>query len=552
MPLSGGRELARRIGSRIELRPDALRCRLRMRGFIAADSHEIDCAFTFSVLALDQPAERQMLAETFLDNDDSVTAEEVAEHFLPSLHDAATQLIAQQPAEHWIEEANRQPLLDALRQEGNSVAFACGVELLPPFELTVESPTLHREKIEVMQRKLTERRAAGQAEHVQKAAELLRQFQSLRDAAPAGLSPGKILEQVSPADRGNMLETLLLASSAGCEQMLWAVAGPNLVKIDPRATPPRAEMIPLPGDLGPLRSVQSEEVDGTKKLLVGAQSGVVVVDAQHPTDVQRYADRAITSAMGFNAVVAAGDMIWATHAEAGTVGWRIGEFDKPAFTLRPQASAVAPTPSTPPPLPTSAAGNASIIASMRGGTGAGSGSFAATSGPRNAAALDSRRILYSAGGTVFIADDTGTSGVVSASSATVVFIAIEDDIVQIVRADGTVDRLDATSLQRLGSDRRCGEITAAAPLPWLGTTRLLLATSDGPICCVGRDDPLVTQYVSPHRGVRALAATNDCVAGLSADRQRIVLWKSWDGRQPSGEIHIAHIARHRAADVCFG
>jgi hypothetical protein len=181
-----------------------------------------------------------------------------------------------------------------------------------------------------------------------------------------------------------------------------------------------------------------------------------------------------------------------------------------------------------------------------------SGNFSgSTSGPRNAAALDSRRILYSAGGTVFIADDSGTSGVVSASTATVVFIAVEEDVVQIVRADGTVDRLDATSLGRIGSDRRCGEITAAAPLPWLGTTRLLLATSDGPICCIGRDDPLVTQYVSPHRGLRAIAATNDTIAGLSADRQRIVLWKSWDGRQMAGEIHIANIARHRAADVCF-
>lgn len=549
MAFSGGRELARRVGSTIELRADALRCRLRLRGFIASDSHEIDLTFSFSVMALDQPAERQMLAETFLDGDDSVTAEEVAEHFSPQLRDAAMQVISAQPAEHWINEANRAVIVDALREEGNSVAFACGVELLPPFELTVESPTLAREKIEVMQRRLTERRTAGQAEHVQKAAELLKQFQSLRDSAPAGLSPGKILEQVSPADRGNMLETLLLASSSGCTNMLWAVAGPNLVRIDPRSSPPRCEMIPLPGDLGPLRSVQCDVVVTTKKLLVGAQTGVVVVDPENPADVQRYADREVTSAMGFNAVAVAGDMIWATHGEAGTVGWMLDQFDKPAYTLRPQASASSPQPTQPPPIPT-AAGNVSIVTSMRGPGSSGNYS-ASTSGPRNAVALDNRRVLYSAGGTVFVADDSGTSGVASASTATVVYIAVADDLIQIVRADGTVDRLDATSLQRIGSDRRCGEVTAAGPLPWLGTTRLLLASNDGPIYCIGRDDPLVTQYVSPHRGIRALAATNDAIAGLSADRQRIVLWKSWDGRQQSGEIHIANIARHRAADVCF-
>src|SRR5205823_15020445 len=107
------------------------------------------------------------------------------------------------------------------------------------------------------------------------------------------------------------------------------------------------------------------------------------------------------------------------------------------------------------------------------------------------------------------------------------------------------------TLERISSARHCGETTAAASLPWLGTTRLLLATTDGPICCVGLDDPLVTQYASAHRGLRALAASGDVIAGLSGDRQRIVLWKSWDGRQVAGEIHIGNIARHRAADVCF-
>src|SRR5262245_38594899 len=113
MTLSGGRELARRIGSSIELRADALRCRLRLRGLIASDSHEIDLVFSFSVLALDQPAEKQMLAETFLDQDDSVTAEEVAEHFLPSLHDAAMRTISGNGAEYWMDVANRSAIVDA-------------------------------------------------------------------------------------------------------------------------------------------------------------------------------------------------------------------------------------------------------------------------------------------------------------------------------------------------------------------------------------------------------------------------------------------------------
>jgi hypothetical protein len=74
---------------------------------------------------------------------------------------------------------------------------------------------------------------------------------------------------------------------------------------------------------------------------------------------------------------------------------------------------------------------------------------------------------------------------------------------------------------------------------------------EGPILCVGADDSLVTQYVGPHRGLRAVAAAADVVAAVNADRTRLVLWRSWDGRQPAAEVHIAAVARHRAADICF-
>jgi hypothetical protein len=79
----------------------------------------------------------------------------------------------------------------------------------------------------------------------------------------------------------------------------------------------------------------------------------------------------------------------------------------------------------------------------------------------------------------------------------------------------------------------------------------LLAGEDGSIDCVGGDDPLVTQYVSPHRAPRVVAGSSDLVAAVSADRQRLVLWNSWDGRKPLAELYLAGLARHRVADVAF-
>ena len=93
----------------------------------------------------------------------------------------------------------------------------------------------------------------------------------------------------------------------------------------------------------------------------------------------------------------------------------------------------------------------------------------------------------------------------------------------------------------------------AKALPWLGTTRLLLAGDEGPIQCVGLDDPLITQYVSAYRGVRMLAGSDELVAACSPDRQRIIFWNSWDGPPAGGGIVlVTSLTRHRLTDLSFG
>ena len=512
----GTREIARRhrTNGQLELRPQAVRCRLPLRGMNASDDHVLDVTFSCAMQALDERAEREMLAETFLSRSEVVTIDDVVEHFSEPLREALARLIATQPGEHWLTEASEAALIETLRGAAKPVAFNCGIDLLAPFDVSAESPTLQRQRIDEMQRKLAERRAAGQVEQVQRAAELLKQFQSLRDAAPAGVTPGALLDRMNPADRGSMLETLLMAAASDATAMLWAVAGPNLIKIDPRqSSSPAPLVIPLPPDLGPLRSVQAGEMDGRRGLLIGAQIGVMFVEPSSPENAVRFRDLSeISTSLGFNSVaVGANDaMIWASHGDAGVVGWTIGENDKPCVALR------------------------------------------AARGARNLATLADARIVYSVEANAFVATAEGSASAIGTGGAPIVFIDVDGDVVTLVRGDGNVERIDATSLQPIGTiERRAGEVTAAGTLPWLGTMRLLLATADGPIVCVSADDSLVTQYVSPHRGLRAVGACADTVAALSGDRQRIILWKTWNGRQIAADVHIGSLARHRAADVCF-
>jgi hypothetical protein len=52
--------------------------------------------------------------------------------------------------------------------------------------------------------------------------------------------------------------------------------------------------------------------------------------------------------------------------------------------------------------------------------------------------------------------------------------------------------------------------------------------------------------------LKILAAAADWVVAVSADRQRLVLWNTWEGRKPATEVSVSAVARHRVADVDFG
>src|SRR5688572_1334203 len=330
----GAREIARRSPSGLEVRGAPVQVRWELNDLTSGDGHRLRCTFSCAVQPNDRPADRRMLMETLLSGREAVSSDDVARHFEPALRAAAARTCAAHLVEQLIadDDANaKRQVLSALQAAANAVGFASGIDVLAPFHLELHSPTYERERMETMQRRLAERRAAGQVEHVQRAADLLKQFRSLRDAAPE-LSAGRLLERVSTTDRGTMLEALLLASGHGGDAPpLWAVAGRALVRIDPIDIPasPPVEAIELPTTLGPLRSVSGATLDGQRVLLIGARSGVMVVDPNDPAAARRYVAPDSGSPLGFNSVVAWDGKILATHREVGFVVWALDRQGEP-------------------------------------------------------------------------------------------------------------------------------------------------------------------------------------------------------------------------------
>ncbi|MDP9172723.1 MAG: hypothetical protein M3O30_02510 [Planctomycetota bacterium] len=499
-------ELARRNGGRIEVRAGGLRVSWEIADLVTRDGHAAVLNFSCTARGLPSVTEQKMLEEAFLSRKESVGIGDVSVYLASAIKSAANDQVRRQDAEALLSEVGQQGLIQSLMKGGQGIAFGCGIELLPPLQLEIDCPTLRRQQTQ-------QRRAAEANEHLRRSGELFAQFESIRARAPE-LSPGEVLGRIGVADQVDLLRSLLRASAEkGRGKRLWAAAGTALVAISDGEAP-AMRLIPLPTGLGPARSVRS---DSMGNLWVGCQSGVMRVRPDSAESAILYHDPEVSSRLGFNAAIATSDLVWATHSEAGLVCWRLDQPDAPAKAIRPGAAKPA-------------------------GLSA-----------RNLIGLDSGQMIFSSGRQLMKMNAGGEVEPIGPAHATeVLAIVSSDEQIITVHEDGMVCTRAARDPAEICQQRRTGKITAAAALPWLDDVRLLLATEDGPVLCVGLEDELVTQYASGHRAPRIVVGIAQTVAAVSSDRQRLILWNSWDGRKPFAELHVANLVQHRIADIGFG
>ncbi|MGD0464373.1 MAG: hypothetical protein ABSB74_17965 [Tepidisphaeraceae bacterium] len=505
-------ELARRIDGRIQIRSGGLRLRWELNELVTADGHTARAVFTGTVRALPEANELKMLEEALLSGGSVASGADVVKHFAGAISMAARKYASQREAQALVGEEGRREMVVAVVEAARAVAFACGVEVIPPVQVDLDCPTLKRQQIEAMQRQAEQRRAADQVDHLRRSAELFNQFEAIRASTP-GLSPGQVLSRMNLADQADVFRAILAASALTAGgATLWAVAGPHLVRIDGDESP-RAELIAVPGDLGPLRSVRG---DGCGGLLLGCRTGVLRVNPESPNEARRYHDPGVTSQLGFNSAIVRDGRIWAAHGEAGLVCWDENEPENPRKSVRPASGPIA--------------------------------GFA----PRNLLLAGSNRLIFSSGPRMFVIGEDGSlTPMGEAADADVIAIISRSGWIITAHDDGKVCSWSADDLKLDSRQHRAGRVGAAGALPWLGDARILLATEEGPLICVGMDDELITQYASAYRGMRMVAGAADMVAGVSADRQRVVLWHTWDGRKPFADLHVYGPAKHRVADVAF-
>jgi hypothetical protein len=518
---------ARRVGGAVEIVPAAVRVSWYLNGMTTSDAHTMSGRFTVSVQLADNPTDRKMFAEVLLGSKSLLTISDLSEHFGEALRNAANETAPKRTVEQWLSGESRQEMMDALTKAAKAVAFACGLEILPPYQLELVSQSLNEKRLDEFSRARAEERAKGQMATLKRAGEVLAQFQEMRKATPE-IPAGLLLERLAPADRGNVLQTLLAGSAEECErQTLWAVAGPSLLRIDARVSPAKIDTIDLTTKLGPLRSVQPANLRGKQVLLVGARSGIIAVEPNRADQATLYVDFSIQSDLGFNRAIVCGERVWGCHGQAGLVAWQIDNPTAPETRIP-----------IPPDLP------------QHGSSGSSGSGRSRHVSPRNLQPIDDEYAVYSLGGAVKLLYGAVPVDLPTTNSSEVIAIMPESARLLIVREDGSIDVLDRITRQITASVRGAGKTCAAAALPWLGSVRLLLASDDGPVDCIGLDDSHVTRYTSRHSDLRVVTACPDQIAAISSDRQRLIIWRPWEA-SPATEIHVTAAVRHRLADIEF-
>lgn len=492
---------AERVADEITIHPNPLPIRWEFNGLVAADGHVIHCTFSARIRALSTPTEQRMLAEAMMGNRSRVTVDDVRAHFYNTLRTAAARLIATEPGEEV--SAHASPLQDALLTAANTLAFTSGVEILPPFDLTLDSPTLTHARIEARHQQVIDQRTRRHAQIMQAV------LSAGDDSSALPPLPDVADEPAYLQHLGAMLDVQAIRHPRAT---LHAIAGKMLLSFDLAAneiTEPRP--LALPDIVGAFRSINPIRHHNTNQLLLGGQRGLLLLHPDYPSQAIAYLHPTLASQMGFNAALVHRNHLWATHSQAGLVGWSVDDPRQPVHTI-PIADLPAP--------------------------------------PRHLTILDDNRILSSVGTSLFtLAPDAAYTKITDLPHPPLA-IDCRDSILCILRTDGALEQRDPRSLDLIRTQPPSRDATQGAILHCLHHPLRLLARPTGELHLCGDAPTAIRTFASGHRDLRILRTAPSYVAALSADRTRVILW-SIRTTQPLADLHLAGIAQQRIADFAW-
>ena len=465
------------------------------------DGYQTRLEIELPVRLHDSAVDRRAFADKFLRFSPVGTAGQVAEYLRPQLDRDVASALAEHAVRELMEGEAIRSVAAALKAAAVKPLFAAGLELDGEPTVRVGAPDWQRRCVE-------EAAEAARTAAEEREGELLRRFEDIRRQNP-DVAAGALLMGLPQVQRADALRALLKTAGSRRRSRIFAVAGDTLCEIDALAD----EVMPLSlsGELGPLRSVIAIRHKDRPHLLVGARDGVYLVDPEVPETAEAFDADVEGSPFGFSNLSydAQSGVIYATHVDIGLASWQIDLGSR----IVHHASA------------------------FKGEV------------PRQLDVHDGQ-VIVAAGSTLWrVGHDRAPEAVDGVENEPICMLVGAPREVLMVHPSGAVNAFSRSDGKVTPATGRGDVVAVGAALPWLGESRLVLG--DGfstSLSQIGPHDDVRLGYNSPSGPFKCLEAGADVIAGVSADRYRLVCWLPWEER-PFADLHMTSRTRSRLADV---
>lgn len=432
-----------------------------------------------------------------------------------------------QPVERLVGEDCRAELLETMREGLKRLAFEAGFVIDRVAKFECESPTFVRARArqqeteqrleEVKAREVIEQAAVEAARR--RLDEMGGLLEKLKTAAAGDgtASWHALLPTLSPAERGRLLENLWrLTPNARVATAIVVVAGNECMWLDPAGPENVVRRVTVPEEMGGLRSAAYCLQGGAARLLLGAASGVWMLDAETGSVLNRFvADASTRPRTGFNVATLCNGRVFATHSQLGCWMWPV---DAPA--------------------------NGRAILAPSGGV---------PKAIRAVVAADDGRVYFSADDCIHVYDPaTDALAVQSAADGIVHCLALDGRTLYAGTDNG---RLLRQELSRPDDwfvpFRASGPLESVQVRRWGDLVELVVPAGPQGVDAVYEEQNVVVRLVETSQSIRKAWACDDLIVGLNDRRDRLVVCRASQPDRKGAEAPIARMIGASVQDVCI-
>ena len=489
----------------------------------AANGNPVDCAC--ELLLRWQPREDDLAALERALLGEPLTLERLTEVVINAgALVALRKYISEQPAEYLLQDDKREELLNAFREQLGKFTFETGMVFERIGKLVFVSDAYEWQA--ALQRETRQRvERIKAAEMIDKAALAATQrrlgdlggiLEQLKTAAGDEKTKWhELLPALSPGDRGKLLENLWrLTPDKKTAEALVVVSGNECLWLDPSEPERIILRTKIPGDMGGLRSITY--CQERNWLLVGAASGVWVLDAGHGEAVSRFEVPGIEPPRtGFNAAVVMGERLYATSSQLGCWSWNISDSSDAKPVLAPESGVPKRV--------------RAVVATADG------------------------RVLFAADDCVQVYDPASEQLSVLSSGTDVIYsLAVLEDKLFVGTADAKLFRVDMHHSDDWWLVYQANDaIETIEPRRWSDLVELVVPAGPRGINGIYDTEGVTTRLLEARTPIRRAWACDDVVMGLNHLRDRLIVMNANLPERTGREAKIAQMTGQTIQDACI-